>query len=89
MTATIAVTNEKGGVGKTATAVSLGSALARRGSRVLIVDIDGQANATSALGIGKDLVRSVHGVLLRDESPDQAIIATSVQIGRASCRERM
>ena len=78
MTVTIAVTNEKGGVGKTATAVSLGSALARQGKRVLLVDIDGQANATSALGIPKDLARSAHGILLRDEPADQAIVATGV-----------
>jgi chromosome partitioning protein len=78
LTVTIAITNEKGGVGKTATAVSLGSAMAHRGSRVLIVDTDGQANATSALGVAKDLARSTHGVLLRDESAERAVIQTAV-----------
>lgn len=75
---TIAVTNEKGGVGKTATAVSLGSALARRGRRILIVDTDPQANATSALGIPKDRSNSVHAVLLRDLPAEQAVLATGV-----------
>ena len=50
MSVTIAVVNQKGGVGKTTTAVSLGAALGARGLGVLVVDADPQANATSALG---------------------------------------
>lgn len=47
---TIAVANQKGGTGKTATALSLGVALARRGKRVLLVDTDPQGNLTKSLG---------------------------------------
>lgn len=78
MTVTLAVANQKGGVGKSATAVSLGSAFARLGRRTLIVDLDPQANATSALGISKTLARSIHGALVRDESPMEALAETSV-----------
>lgn len=78
MSATITVTNQKGGVGKSTTAVNLGSAVATRGGRVLIIDLDPQLNATSALGVGKDRLRSVHGVLLRDELIDFAVVSTSV-----------
>jgi chromosome partitioning protein len=69
----IAFSNQKGGVGKTTTAVSLGAALALMGRRVLLVDLDPQANATSALGLPKDEARSIHGALLRDEPVEMAI----------------
>ena len=75
---TIAITNQKGGVGKTSTAISLGSALAASGNHVLVVDLDPQANATSALGLPKDGQRSVHGVLLRDDPIELAITPTAV-----------
>lgn len=52
----VAVGNQKGGVGKTTTVVNLGCALAQRGKRILIVDLDPQANATSGLGIEKRTV---------------------------------
>lgn len=78
MRATIAVTNQKGGTAKTTTAVSLGSALARLGAHVLLVDADPQANATSALGIGKDRSPSLHSVLLQDVAPELATIPTGI-----------
>lgn len=78
MSVTLAVANQKGGVGKSATAVSLGSAVAVTGGRVLMVDIDPQSNATSAIGIAKNCPRSIHGVLLREEPIEGAIVPTSV-----------
>ena len=53
-----AMINQKGGVGKTTTAVSLGSALSEQGQRVLVVDMDPQANATASLGIDKNTIRN-------------------------------
>ena len=71
------VSNQKGGVGKTTTAISLGAALVERGQRVLIVDLDPQANATSGLGIAKDRT-GTYGVLLKDQPITDAIVNTEI-----------
>ncbi|WP_279036698.1 ParA family protein [Snodgrassella alvi] len=76
----IAVANQKGGVGKTTTVVNLAASLVEKKSRVLIVDLDPQGNATTGSGINKANVTSgVYAVLLGNETIQQAI--TSAQHG--------
>jgi chromosome partitioning protein len=77
MNRTYALANQKGGVGKTTTAVNLGAYLSTLGLRVLIVDGDPQANATSSLGIDKHQVSlSTYEILLGQRAASEAILAT-------------
>jgi len=76
----LAVANQKGGVGKTTTAVSLGAALAEDGYRVLIVDLDPQGNATTGMGISRrDVEHSIYDVIINGLPLEDAIEATSVK----------
>src|SRR4030088_2675437 len=69
MATVIAVANQKGGVGKTTTTANLGAALALRGRRVLLVDLDPQGNLTSAFGLEKDVQQTVAESLLDRRGP--------------------
>ena len=75
----LAVANQKGGVGKTTTAINLGTALAAIGEQVLIVDLDPQGNASTGLGIDrKSRRRSTYDVLTRQVTIRDAILETAV-----------
>ena len=76
----IAVANQKGGVGKSTTAVSLGAALAELGKRVLVVDLDPQGNASTGLGIRHEAREiTVYDVLAAEAPIEGAIVATPVE----------
>jgi len=73
----IAVTNQKGGVGKTTTSVNLSASLANQGKKVLLIDIDPQGNSTSGIGINKaDVQYCIYDVLINDIPIKDAIIKT-------------
>ncbi len=80
MAKVIAIANQKGGVGKTTTAVNLSSCLAFKGKKVVIIDIDPQGNTTSGLGIDKKTIhKSIYEVLINDENIDNALMDTAIE----------
>ena len=98
----ISIANQKGGVGKTTTAVNLGASLAASDQKTLIIDCDPQGNTTSALGFPKDPARrTLYQTLILDEPVERITLDAQVEgldlipsdknleIGRASCRERV
>ena len=73
----IAVVNQKGGVGKTTTAVNLSAALHDLGKRVLLCDFDPQANSTSGMGVDKNAASpNVYDVLINGSEPAKAVVRT-------------
>ncbi len=76
----IAFANQKGGVGKTTTTITIGASLAELGYRVLIIDLDPQGNASTGLGVNsRDLDATIYDVLLRDEKLENCVEPTAIK----------
>src|ERR1700704_1538163 len=74
-----AIANQKGGAGKTTTAVNLAACVAEAGYSSLLVDIDPQSNATLGLGIGKDLPATIYDVLIGEATLEEVVVPTAIE----------
>lgn len=80
MATVIAVSNQKGGVGKTSTAINLAAAVAQHGHRTLLIDLDPQGNATSGLGVARDeLELGVYHALVGEHAMAEVVVATAIE----------
>ena len=84
----IAIANQKGGVGKTTTSVNLSALLAKKGKKVVLIDADPQGNATSGLGVEKDVEKSLYDVLINEE-PVAGTLQDTVEKNLKLCPSNM
>lgn len=75
----IAIANQKGGVGKTTTSINVSTILAKRGKKTLMIDADPQGNATSGLGIDKNLELSTYDVLINETGIEEVVQETTIK----------